>query len=74
MMVNPDSRLEIETRLRKVEQALAELDTYEAELNSGFANGLRAEDWDRQVEIIPFIEERAALLMERERLLRERGP
>lgn len=67
------SHSEIEARLRRIEQALSELDAYDVELNSGFANGLRAEDWDRTIEVAPFIEERNALLAERERL-REREP
>ncbi len=67
------SRLEVDAWLRRIEQALAELDRYEAELNSGAANGLRAEDWDCPIEVVPVAEERAALLVERERLLAERG-
>lgn len=72
-MTDPSSRSGIEARLREIEQALADLDRYEAELNSGGANGLRAEDWDREVDVAPYLEERRALLVERERLLRERG-
>lgn len=71
-MVDPSSRSAIEARLREIADALADLDRYEAELNSGFANGLRAEDWDRQVDVAPYLEERRALLAERERLLQER--